>query len=346
MGIEFYKTEHEANWHDKLNEAIKFYSTTDKYLPPSNTSLHLWLSTQYSKYIKGELSLERSNYLTTYIPNFEKVLNEYKNSRRVLVSFDERLEEFKKYVKENNTPLVPVNTNLGSWVNAMRKSYLYGKLSQEKINKLQDAGFVFNVDEYQWNLKYEKLCRYYKIHGHCNISTSDEDFGDLYKWLGHQRIAYKENQLLIKRQEKLEAIGVEWNMFDFKWEAKYLKLCKFYDKYKTCNVTKEYKEYYDDLNSWIITQRKQYKKGILYLDRIEKLNRINFIWDYNEYIWDKKCDAARYYLKKYPGKTLPKKAKYNLYEWFKYNEALYSTNKLDENKVRRMKSLLELKECA
>lgn len=345
MSIKFYKTEFEANWHDNLNEAVKFYSSTDRYLPQSNTSLYRWLSAQYNMYIKGELSNERAYYLSVSIPNFELVLSKYKDAKRgATVSFDERLEEFKQYLIENETPIIPVRTELGVWANDIRKLYLYNKLTNDKIEKLISAGFVFNVQDYQWDLKYQKLCVYYSIHNHCNVSARDKDFIDLYKWLLRQRILYKEKSLSLDRQKKLDSIGMQWDLFDYKWEIKYLKLCEFYNRYNNCNVTKDHIEYYGILNQWIQTQRKDYEKGILALDRKERLSKINFIWNYHDYIWNKKYVCVRYYLRKYPGKQLPKEAKYNLYAWFKYNKKLFLSNKLDKNKIRRMKSLLTLEE--
>lgn len=343
MSINFYETEYEANWHDRLSEAVKFYYSTDRYLPPSNTSLYRWMLTQFNMYIRGELSNSRAYYLSSSIPNFEVVLSRYKDSKRgALKSFDERLEEFKQYKLENKTPIVPVKTELGSWANSIRKLYLFNKLADDKIEKLISAGFVFNVQEYQWDLKYQKLCMYYSIYNHCNISSSDKEYNDIYKWLIRQRIFYKEKSLSLDRQKKLEAVGVKWDIYDYKWEDKYFKLYEFYSRYRHCNVTKDYAEYYGILDQWIKTQRKSYEKGTLSLDRVEMLNKINFIWDYHEYIWNNKYVCSRYYLRKYPGKQLPKEAKYDLYSWFKYNKKLFLSNKLDKNKIRKMKSLLAL----
>lgn len=66
-------------------------------------------------------------------------------------SFDERVKQLTDYVKEHGNALVPqkdkkgIPKGLGGFVNQTRKLYKQGKLQQEKIEKLEEIGFVWRV---------------------------------------------------------------------------------------------------------------------------------------------------------------------------------------------------------
>ena len=61
---------------------------------------------------------------------------------------------------------------LGTWVSTQRqakKGTVRNKISDEQIKKLDDIGFVWNLDVDKWDLRFEELKAYKATHGHCNV---------------------------------------------------------------------------------------------------------------------------------------------------------------------------------
>ena len=73
------------------------------------------------------------------------------------------------------------NPSLGNWVNANRVQYkrmICRKESQitlERIKKLQEIGFIFDLQEEAWNTKYKLLMQYCKEHNDCLVRQTDEE---------------------------------------------------------------------------------------------------------------------------------------------------------------------------
>jgi Helicase associated domain len=80
--------------------------------------------------------------------------DELKPPKRSIRSFDERLQDFIEWKKENGTALVPQSLKgLGDWVHTQRRQYakkLKGEvssMSDGRISKLLAAGFIFDGNE-------------------------------------------------------------------------------------------------------------------------------------------------------------------------------------------------------
>ena len=55
------------------------------------------------------------------------------------------------------------NVRLGIWVKTQRKSYKQGRLSEERVRKLDRLGFVWDKDEANWEANFQELNRYKKV---------------------------------------------------------------------------------------------------------------------------------------------------------------------------------------
>lgn len=47
-----------------------------------------------------------------------------------------------------------------------------------------------------------------------------------------------------------------------------------------------------ETGNWLVLQRKKYREGTLTADRIEKLDKIGMVWDFNE-IWEQHFETAK-----------------------------------------------------
>ena len=103
---------------------------------------------------------------------------------------------------------------LGSWIHDQTQLYKKGKLSQDRIDKLNKLGVRWNPQKDKWNTYYKYAKKYYKEIGNLVVPNDFEVDGlSLGRWISVQRQAYngRQDTILTKEQiEKLEAIGMVW----------------------------------------------------------------------------------------------------------------------------------------
>ena len=191
--------------HDNKNEIIwlRRYDELAKYkakhgdtnVPQSQGSLGNWVKTQHQAYKKDRLSLER----------IEKLEGLGFNWRGILPTWNERLGELAKYkVKHGNTNVPQSQGSLGNWVMTQRAQYNKGKLSKERVQKLDDLGFVW---KYTWDERLGELAKYKAEQGNTNVPQSQ---GSLGNWVITQRTQYKKGKLSKERVQKLDDLGFVW----------------------------------------------------------------------------------------------------------------------------------------
>lgn len=82
-------------------------------------------------------------------------------------TWNSKLEEFKAFIQQHGHGRVPQShDSLGNWVNHNRKQYKKRSMTPERLEVLEQAGFVWNADEAAWMDNYEEMCEYYREHGH------------------------------------------------------------------------------------------------------------------------------------------------------------------------------------
>jgi superfamily II DNA or RNA helicase len=205
-------------------------------------------------------------------------------------SWEERyleLLEFKdKHGHTNASPKDPDNPSLGIWINYLRKSFKTGTLDPDKVRKLNDIGFVWDVHEKKWWDRYQELLDFRKIHGHCNVPYQSNDFPVLARWISTQRSKRSEG-LLSKNYERLLAdIGFEWVILasenaETVWLKRFEELQSFKKQHGHCDVPARYKEN-RALGAWLTDQRSSKRKGTLSRDQEEKLNNLGVSWGKQE----------------------------------------------------------------
>jgi hypothetical protein len=100
-------------------------------------------------------------------------------------------------------------------------------------------------------------------------------------WTYTQRKAKAAGVLRMDRFKKLNAIGFEWKssrLMESRWDAQYALLEKFYNKWGHTNITPKDLQ----LSTWCARQRTHRQNGVMPKERIEKLNKLNFVWKLGE----------------------------------------------------------------
>jgi len=252
-------------------------------------------------------------------------------------SWNTKYEELKSYAAEHGHCLVPwqckENFQLSLWVSKQRRNYQVRKqeeskgakpndyevvLSDERIRKLEDINFVFEVLEEQWYERYEELKTYITNNGDSLVPKEYTQNGiPLGRWVDKQRLDYKRyldrkileekwkdievsdeeirkeieraNSLATgmteERLQLLDEVDFVWNARDYKWNRSYLELCEFVELNGHAHVREKVN---GPLARWVVVQRMNYKKlqngdrSPLTEERIEKLESVGFIWQVAE----------------------------------------------------------------
>lgn len=124
--------------------------------------------------------------------------------------FTNNLYKLKEFIKQNNChPTKKSNCTLFYFVSGIRKSYKNGILSDDKINALNEIGFIWNKLDYDWNRKYN-LCKEYKdINGQLPISTTIYKNENIGYWIGTQKKTITNGKISESRIELLKKLGVQ-----------------------------------------------------------------------------------------------------------------------------------------
>jgi hypothetical protein len=122
------------------------------------------------------------------------------------------LIEYKKRHGHCNTPADPDgNVQLARWVRTQRQQRSDGRLSEERIARLDRIGFIWDALDAQWQEMFAALVEYKSEHGNCNVPCYWPKNLKLADWVKRQRAARKRGTLAPDRESQLTQLGFEWN---------------------------------------------------------------------------------------------------------------------------------------
>ena len=252
-----------------------------------------WLVNQRRLYRLGRLSKDK----ITKLENIGIVWN-------VIKSFEESFKLVLEYYKEHGNINLPNDYyledgyNLGGFIYSQKQLKKQGKLSEDRIKLFDDLDIDWTIKEVKknpsWDEMFKLASNYYNTYKNLDIKrnfctldgiTLNEEGYNLGRWISRQRVSYKNNKLSKKQIEKLESIGMKWNMdASYKsWDESYELALEYFIKYGNLNIKSDYiTECGYNLGAWIYLQRKNYIKEKLSEEQIEKLNIIGMIWNVSD----------------------------------------------------------------
>jgi hypothetical protein len=142
-------------------------------------------------------------------------------------SWDERFEQLKAFQNDHGHCRVPgvkdkdsATHKLALRVTTQRQQYKKSKMKEERIQKLNDIGFEWNVTGVGWDERFEQLKAFQKEHGHYRVPGQNKKDSATYHlalWVSTQRNQYKllqkgkKSLMKEERIQKLNEIGFEWS---------------------------------------------------------------------------------------------------------------------------------------
>ena len=193
--------------------------------------------------------------------------------------WDEMFNELLAYKAQYGDVNVPDEwpTSLGTWVGKQRAAKRTDKLSEDRLRRLDDAGFVWDANESRWEVRFGELCAYKEKHG--NLDLPHDRASELWRWVSTQRIFKKREKLPADKIRRLDAIGFIWDVAESQWAEKFHELLEYKMKHGNVNVPQGD---LGELGAWVNTQRTKKRKGSLLLERVNKLEEIGFEWERNQ----------------------------------------------------------------
>jgi superfamily II DNA or RNA helicase len=246
--------------------------------------------------------------------------------------------ELKDFINENKSlPSSKLKNSLTAWINKQRMDYKSGRISLEKILKLESIGFIWDLHEDSWNEFYEQIVE----HNQNNQFEPDQNtYPTLYRWFQIQKRLIKNGTLKGDRLIKLQSINYIGTAIDKNWEDNFATLLKFRENNPNLwprqrNTTGiEHK-----LAVWMLSIGKEFRSGKLRQDRFKRLVDIGYIFDDRR--WLLTLEEVKSFIeenKKFPGPT-ENKIENNLWRWLKIQHEDFKNNKMDDRRLELLKSI-------
>ncbi|QFJ55865.1 Helicase associated domain protein [Pseudobutyrivibrio xylanivorans] len=205
------------NWIFNFRLAKEFYQKNGHLIVPhdyvvrsdeddsNDIKLGIWITSQRTSFAKGRLSEEQIKLMEQIGMSWDR--------------YDEKWQKgfqyCKRYKKEyGDINFVPADFEyegfkLQRWLNTQRSRCKLGKLSEERIKKLQELGFKLSVHEAFWESGFVHAAEYKKQHGDLNVPNGYvcSDGFKLKSWLTNQKARCKKGMLSEGQVGRLKAIG-------------------------------------------------------------------------------------------------------------------------------------------
>ena len=136
---------------------------------------------------------------------------------RQSVDWDDMFRALEAFRKENGHCHVPANwkknVQLGRWVAMQRYRHKIGELQKQYVTRLDQIGFIWAPADKVWSEMFQRLLKYKKKHGDCDVPSSCPADPNLANWVANQRHRKKMGSLSAERVQKLTEAGFVWSVY-------------------------------------------------------------------------------------------------------------------------------------
>lgn len=210
-------------------------------------------------------------------------------------SWDACYAEAEAYFLENGHLRVPKSyvagcgMKLGLWLSVQRRIYggkAAGRLSTEQIKRLEAIGIDWrNVPQQRFFEGLQALETYKEMYGDTDVCSNykTETGYALGRWVGNQRLANRNGKLNPERKKQLDALGMIWDVREYRWNKAYEAAVSYYEMYGNLDVPDSYIcADGSSLSVWLSNQKAAYhgksKALPLTQEQIQKLEAVGMQW--------------------------------------------------------------------
>ena len=184
--------------------------------------------------------------------------------------------------------------------------------------------FVNNSDAIQTNTFYESIKE-----AICNLPKEIDSTNSF-------NIDYAIHHIYDETKDTLDLFLEIENNLTTSWDFMYDELYKHYEINDNVLVKKVENP---KLYRWILRCIELYRAGKLEQYKIDKLNQIGFIWDRNEFRWEKNFLSLEDYFNTNGHTNISQEEDSSLFSWLKEQKLAKSKGKLEESKAKRLESI-------
>lgn len=272
----------DERWHNNYKVLFE-YVNKNKKLP---TPQEYYKDINIGGWVVHQRVKNRRNHITD---DKKKLLEKISGWKWDLYPWDENYDYLLQFVNKNcRLPSQKEKfngINIGMWCTTQRSNKNKERLSEERINKLQEISVwrwmdsTVNINRLSWDENYNYLLQFIDKNYRLPKDTEEFDGIKIGKWCTKHRSKKKNGKLHEDIINKLQMIP-EWRWMDesvtynrLSWQDKYDYLLQFVKINKKLPSEKQ-KINFINIGSWCMSQRSKKKKGKLHEDRINKLQMI------------------------------------------------------------------------
>ncbi len=238
---------------------------------PENPSLGAWVGAQRTAFKSGKLPPVK-------VARLEALGFEWDVRRGDWDEYCSALETYKAQFGDCRVPdKWPENPSLGRWVGKQREFQKAGKLSADRVARLEALGFEWDAHIANWEANFSALEAYKAQFGDCSVPSVWPENTSLGRWVSVQRRTFKSGKLPPERAARLEALGFEWDAHIANWEANFSALEAYKARFGDCRVPDKWPDN-TSLSGWVSVQRQAFKSGKLPPERAARLEALGFEW--------------------------------------------------------------------
>ncbi len=301
---------------------------------PANPTLAIWAEEQRRLRLKETLPPDRITRLDAV-----DFVWDLKKAR-----WEEGFAAFQHFFQQHQHGKVPdpylESLLLDQWAREMRRGYRLEKLSPQQITRLEEAGFVWDLEAAAWKEAYEELSRFRATHGHVDVADPYPDAPTLPAWIQLQRRANNKGVLTPEQVQRLDALEFIWDPVEKHWQDQFKALTDFYQTQGHFNVPKEWSDQ-PDLFQWVKSQRLARDKEKLDESKLALLTELGFVWNPQEAAWEEMFLALSQFQQVRTHCLVPAQWPNNpsLARWVDQQRRDYRLKQLPDDKIARMEAL-------
>eukprot|EP00438_Fugacium_kawagutii_P035439 Skav231809 [mRNA] locus=scaffold692:236098:255161:- [translate_table: standard] len=235
--------------------------------------------------------------------------------------------------------------SLGQWTSRQRNARRQGRLSPERIDRLDKLEFAWGACRQKWETSYQELEKYKAEHGNVLVPSIYQTVGgfNLARWVRMQRSARKRDKLAQSQIERLDELGFVWDACCQKWETAYQELEKYEAEHGNVLVPSIYQTVGGfNLGSWVRTQRSARKRDKLAQGQIERLDELGFVWSARRE-WEQAYEELQKYKIEHGDVLVPQSYRtvsgFNLGRWVSTRRTLKKRDKLAQGQIESLDEL-------
>lgn len=261
-------------------------------------------------------------------------------------------QALERYLQKHGTARVPQSyvteegVKLGIWLNKVRMEYKRGRLSQARQAQLEALGVVWEPEVLRresWEHFFALLEDYVVCNGTFPPATYQTEAGvKLGIWLSNQKQDRKNGALAPDRLQKLEALGVIWDVPEQAWMDRYRQAEAYFQCHgHLCPYQRRNAPLPAGLSQWLTAQRKAKQAGKLSPEKSRMLESVGMIWDVYQSLWETAYQQAEAYVQRHGHLRVSKDSGPDQFlgRWISTQRKNYKKGVLNEERTRKLETL-------